>query len=215
MFLWLAASFLYLRNRVDLADLTGPPSVAGGKLSLASWFLTLLYSLASAAYASPLQIHSISRKHVLPGRLKSHAAQCSSVTMALGCSLQSTAGSYNAALTSSLRWFLALCMHLHLLQMPCRMNAISRKHFCLAVRSHMLRNAWSVQVTCCAAPLCDNGTVQKPDFKLGSHERNSHRAATLVPNTTTITGLSSRQFPSCRFATKHLVWNHILCNARL
>lgn len=40
-----------------------------------------------AAKVSPRHTHSMVRRHVLPGRLNSHAAQSSSVTMALGCSL--------------------------------------------------------------------------------------------------------------------------------
>jgi len=56
-------------------------------VSASSCAFSARYSAVVAAYVSPRHTHSIGRRHVFPGRLKSHAAQSSSVTIAEGCSL--------------------------------------------------------------------------------------------------------------------------------
>ena len=62
------------------------PPAPTENVSASSCAFRALYSAVVAAYVSPRHTHSIGLRQVFPGRLKSHAAQSSSVTIAEGCS---------------------------------------------------------------------------------------------------------------------------------
>src|SRR6266516_433159 len=65
--------------------LDGPPRTLAGNTSFSSACLIMLYSSLFAGRNSPLQDQGNRLSQVLPGRLKSHAAQSDSFTIESGC----------------------------------------------------------------------------------------------------------------------------------